>query len=482
MDHGLFDHVKKGLKKKQKHHSIVKSLQKHGYQEKHIQKAIAVMETTEKTIEKKEISDEKLMKKIMAKEVLDKIAFGFGSQQFVNILFSQTGASYFLIGLINSLNVVGGLVLSIILREYLKIRDISKKVIVYSGIFFGFAFFSLALSHYYGSLAGLIGFIIAFLLSGLGVVFLGDIYFKEYSESLRKEKIGYALSQMTRFGIIIIAISLVFSAYIMDYFPDGGREVLLFGKTFNVYGYLISFFITMVTFIGSSLMLHSIKREGTTKEIKAGLGVLVKDEISKALKYFKLFFENKSVIILLIASTLTGLVQTLSNTYYGIFIFKELGELGFKGFMNVAMIFIVALISSMLAPTIARMLSKKYGNVPLLVFGTLLVAILPFTYYANPNLTTISMATVCGIIGSAITGLATGLLISNRLPDAERETFYSSYSVIVTIPYLILLPMGAYLADVYTLRIMFLVLSVILAIVVMPLYFILLFIEGKRVL
>ncbi len=472
MDHGLFDHVKKRLKRKQKHHSIVKSLTKQGYQEAHIRKVIAVLNTTEKSIGKREENETALIKKFMIKEVLDKIAYGFGSQQFINILFSLTGASYFLIGLVNGFNVVAGLLMSLVLRDYLHVRDISKKLIVGSGFFFGCMFFLLSFAAYRG---WTLLFILSFILVSLGVVFLGDIYIKEYTESFKKEKVGYALSKMTQFGIIIITLSLVLSAYIMDYFTIAGKEFAYIGI---VPGYVISFVITAIAFIASTLVLHSLKRE-IKSESQAQVSLLLKEQIIKAGRYLALFAQNKAILLVLIASTLTGFVQTLGNTYYGIFIYKEFNKLGFGGFMNVAMIFVVAIISAMFAPRIAKTLSKKYGNVPMLVMGTLLLAILPLTYYYRPSLTNIAMATVCGIIGSAIAGLATGLLISNRLPEAEREAYYSSYSVIVTIPYIILFPIAAYLADLYSLKIMFLVLGGVLALVVMPLYFALLFVENR---
>lgn len=478
MDHGLFDHVKKRLKRKQKHHSIVKNLAKHGYQEVHIRKVIAVLETTEKTIEKKEVNEEKIIKKFMIKEVLDKIAYGFGSQQFINILFSQTGATYFIIGLVNGFNLVAGLLMSLVLKDYLRINDVNKKIIITNGFFFGSMFFLLALSRYYDSS---VGFILSFVLVSLGIAFLGDLYVKEYGESLRKEKVGYALSQMTRFGIPIIAISLIFSAYVMDYFPVGGKGVILFGAPIWIYGYLVSFFVTSMTFIASSLVFHSLKKDGKKEEVKAHIGLLVKEQLSKAMKYFQMFAQNTTLLLLLVASTITGLVQTLGNTYYGIFIYKTFGTTGFGGFMNVAMIFIVALVSAMFAPLIAKMLSKKYGNVPLLVFGTVLIALLPLSYY-RPTLTTIAMATVCGIIGSAIVGLATGLLISNRLPEAERELYYSSYSLLVVVPYLVLFPLGAYLADLYALGPSFFLTLALSLLIPTVLYFTLHFVEGERVL
>ena len=52
------------------------------------------------------VNDDKNFSKLAIKEILDKIGFGFGSQQFINILFLQIGAPLFLIGLINIFRVI----------------------------------------------------------------------------------------------------------------------------------------------------------------------------------------------------------------------------------------------------------------------------------------------------------------------------------------------------------------------------------------
>ena len=56
------------------------------------------------------------------KDILDKIGFGFGSQQLLNIIFMQTGASIFLIGLINILRVVVGNFVSFIIVKLQGVR------------------------------------------------------------------------------------------------------------------------------------------------------------------------------------------------------------------------------------------------------------------------------------------------------------------------------------------------------------------------
>jgi len=134
-----------------------------------------------------------------------------------------------------------------------------------------------------------------------------------------------------------------------------------------------------------------------------------------------------------------------------------------------------------MSTTIARLLSKKYGNLPLLTFGTLMVATQPLTYYLSPNLLAISMATIIGIIGASITGLAIGLLITHALESENRTKYYNTFSLILTLPYLFFVPLGAYFAQAFGLRLLFLVLSLSLLVLVTPMYFILQIKLGNKI-
>ena len=58
--------------------------------------------------ESSETDDDENFTKLTIKEVLDKTGFGFGSQQFINILFMLIGAPFLLIGIINGLKVILG--------------------------------------------------------------------------------------------------------------------------------------------------------------------------------------------------------------------------------------------------------------------------------------------------------------------------------------------------------------------------------------
>src|SRR3989338_4911130 len=85
------------------------------------------------------LSDNRHFSKFVMKEALDKIGFGFGSQQFINVLLFLSGASIFLVGVVNGLKAALSIMVAVLAQEYNKKKRISKRVIGFSGIFFGFS-------------------------------------------------------------------------------------------------------------------------------------------------------------------------------------------------------------------------------------------------------------------------------------------------------------------------------------------------------
>ena len=186
------------------------------------------------------------------------------------------------------------------------------------------------------------------------------------------------------------------------------------------------------------------------------------------------------MLILLITGAITSIVQALGNSYYGIFIYTQLNNEGFGGFLNVAAIFLVALLSSLFGSTITQKNSREYGKFPMLVFGTMLMAIMPFTYYYNPNLISIGMATVLGIIGGSIAGVARGLLSLDRIHEEKRKRYFSVSSFLFIFPYLVVVPLGSYVAQAYGLQKLFLILGVSLVALVVPLYLLIIIIHHNK--
>ena len=187
------------------------------------------------------------------KEVLDKIGFGFSSQQFINILLFQTGASIFLVGLINALRVVFGNLTYFFIEKFRSLV-LNKRIISLGGITFGFSFLLVATAIFMNSL---LLFSLAVLISSISVVFYGE------AKNLFRLSPGKAVlsERITKYSLIITALSLFLAAYLMDAFPVSGGQVILTAfnslVSFKLYGYLIVFEIAAISFILAGIYIYN---------------------------------------------------------------------------------------------------------------------------------------------------------------------------------------------------------------------------------
>ena len=445
--------VRERLANKQSIEAIRLSLINQGFLETDVDEAISsVSHIVSKKNNKKNSA---LIAKGFFKELFDRLGFGFGSQQYINILFFLSGASLFFIGIINGIRVLLIALLTPLIDEWTRVKKLSNSIIILNGFLFALSFVLIILAKRFNLISL---FIVSFIVSAITLVIFGNSYSKLLKQNLKPEKMGI-LGRISKIGLIITAISLFASAYIMDKFTNG---------------YLISFGIAAGCFIISAFTLFLFKCSIHKQE--AGTINLIKDLKT----HIGLFLKNKIILVLLIASTITAFVQTIGNFYYGIFIYTFLGKTGFGGFLNVAVVFIVATLASLIAPYITRMNAKAYGKFPMLVFGTLLIAIMPLTYFYNPNLVSISMATMLGILGAAIVGVAHGLLILDLLHEADRRYYFRVSNLLITIPYIITIPIGSYIAQAFGLKTLFLVLGLTLVCIVMPLYLIIIMLYSRK--
>ena len=116
----------------------------------------------------------------------------------------------------------------------------------------------------------------------------------------------------------------------------------------------------------------------------------------------------------------------------------------------------------------------------MLVFGTLLMAILPLTLVFNLHLLAVGLALILSVIGSAIVGLAQGLLARKIMDEETRRQYFMAVGLLMALPYLILVPVGAWLTQFAGMQALFLAIGLGLGIVVMPLYFILVTMASKE--
>jgi len=440
-----------------------------GFMEDEVVDAIQNIKTPERSKDEK-----RNIKLLTVKEIFDRIGYGFASIQFINILFYLTGAGFFLIGVINGLKTIFSLLISSFLQEYSKVREISKKFMSKAGVIFGISFLFIAMAVVIKSLAL---FSLALLIGSIGVVTYGDLYNQLVERTIKKEKMSKFLLRISHYGILITAASLILAGFLFDNFPIvNANKITIFDKSFPLYGYLIAFEITAIAFILSGYVLHYIKESPIeARKIK---GFII-DYYRRIKLQTKSFVKNKYLVTLLIASSITGLAQILGNSFYGIYIFNKFRFIIFKGFTNIAVIFTIAILISFLGPAFSKALNKKVGLAPTMVFGTLLVAMMPLVAVYNPHFLSITAANAFSVLGAAILGTSQGLLIRKLLTEEQRRLYFAALSIMVIIPFIILLPLGSWLAQVYGLVALFKVLALILLALGVPIYFILVVMANK---
>lgn len=469
MDEGAFFEVRRLLSKNLSPEEVKSHLLKRGFLESDVELAI---EKAAIDLRVERVDEEKVMaKRFLTKELLDRIGYGFVSHPFLNILFSFTGASYFIIGLINGLRTVLSLVYSSYMKEFSKVHILNKSSISRAGIIYGFSFLIMSFAVVLGSP---LLYSLAFLAGALGVVAHGELYVTFMRSHLKKERMGAFLSKISIYGVIITIVSLLISGFVMDLFPRAGKVITftLFGTAFNftIYGYLISFEITAFAFILSGFILSRMKQKTIPTDVK--LSSFAREFWTRWKIHSKFFVRNKVVVLLVLTSIITGIVQVLGNSFYGIFIYNNFKDQFLGGFLNVAIVFAIAVLAAFVGPWITRKLQDKIGVSPMLVFGTLLTAMLPLSLVFNPHLLVVAIAAALSIVGASILGMAQGFFTKRLLSDTERQVYFSFIGLAVAIPLLVLTPIGAYFAHAYSLQLLFKILICLLVFAATPLYFV----------
>src|SRR3989338_6238744 len=131
-----------------------------------------------------EFSEEK-QSKFLAKEILDRIAYGLSSQQFLNILFVQSGASLFLVGILNGFKVMLSIIVSYYLSKFRVSQKANKALMSVAGILFGISIFTVTIALEKKSMPL---FIVSFLFGSIIAVLYGTLYQDWFKENLEMKK------------------------------------------------------------------------------------------------------------------------------------------------------------------------------------------------------------------------------------------------------------------------------------------------------
>jgi len=407
-------------------------------------------------------------------EFFDRVGFGLSSIQYTNIFFFLFGINLFMVGLVHGLNLFLQLIVSFLFEGKRKLKSKSLSLLTkFVGIMFlmAMAFFSLD--------GNRVGLLLSFLAYSSFILVYSTKYSKVSYLLLNNEKRGFFTRNIALTGLFFTAIGLFFSAWVLDYFSFSENlfgQILFFGYNINPPA-TIYFSSALMLFI-SGVIMSFLKSRPEEDNLATRIGFL--EKVGLAIKTLKEIFSDKKLLILSLGSIISFIANILINAYLGIFIYTSLSNTGFGAFRNVAIIFIIALFSSILGPYIVRSNSRLIGKLPLLIFGTLLSAILPFAVYFNRGLMSLAIATLLGILGASIAESAFGMAFMDMISSEKRKAYFKSLSLIVSIPSVIFVVLGAFVAHFFGIQILFIALSILLALVVVPMYFGLLIIESKR--
>ena len=104
---------------------------------------------------------------------------------------------------------------------------------------------------------------------------------------------------------------------------------------------------------------------------------------------------------------------------------------------------------------------------------------MPLVAAYNPHFMSISIANALSVLGAAILGMSQGLLVRKLLTEAQRKLYFAALSIAVVIPFIILIPIGSWVAQAYGLVVLFKILALILLVLAAPIYFILVIFASK---
>jgi len=409
------------------------------------------------------------------KEFFDRLGYGFAPHQFVTILFFLTGASALVVGIINGLRHLLSDLFSSFMQYYSSLKTMDKTFISSSGILFGFSFLLLVLAI---RLRSVWLFSLALLIGSFGVVAYGELYTRLLDSTITYEKRSRFLRYKTYYGLLITAIAFLLSGFLLEIFGMGGTSTTIANFTIPVSGYFIAFELAAIAFILSGFIIRklSVKTKKTTYPVMKA----VKEYTHQALSQLQLFRKNKYLMLLFIGAILLAVVESLGATFYGYYIYETFKDVFLGGFLNVAVIFVTAILVSFFSPTLIKFLKKKIGLAPMFVFGTLLMAIIPLVLIYNLYFYAVLLAVVIGVLGASIVGVSQGLLTRKLLARSERTLFFQSLHLLMIIPFLILVPLGAYIATIYSFTTLFIVLLFTLLALIAPLYFVLVMLTNRQ--
>jgi len=369
------------------------------------------------------------------KEFFDSTAFGFMPNQFINVLFYSilllSGLGWWIVALVNSLKHIGSYVSELFLGNYDN-KTLLSRIRLFS-LFYAFSFFIMIFGLVYNNY---MIFGIGMIFSGISISSQGLLYRRLVKQELKFSYLREYYSRINFFTLLSVALTFV-SAYLF----------------LRVNSLIIPLEIASISFILSSYILFRLKPEKKIKELSQITGFRKLVSEYKNIKVFS----KRTIFILALAIINATIILTYS--YLGIYIFEQYKHFYLGHFGNIALVFGISIIASLLfSKKINYLISNNYGQLPVIIFGISLFSLIPLSYSQSVDFISLIIATSVGLMGMSM------LRISSEI-YMIRNNFKSKLNGIAFSKILLLMLISLYFYQNYTNYFMFLFYSAIVSLI-----------------
>lgn len=359
----------------------------------------------------------------LSKDFFDSLSFGMMPLQFINVLFYtlllSTGLGWFVLGIVSALRHMSSISIDIFTGNYTDEAKI-KRIRIFS-IIYAFSFFIMIFGFIYESATI---FASGMVLSGISVSSQGLLYRQLVKNQLR---FGYKMRYYKNIKLFtLMSVILTFIS------------ALMFAKVQTL---VVPLEISAISFLISSYLLFSLKLEKEVEEASQKASIFA--EIRQNLSDFR--FSWKALLFIL-SLVLMNAVAVFVYSYAGVFVFEHFRYFYLNGFANIALIFGFSIVLSMLlSKRINHLISRAYGQLPVIVFGSVLFSFMPFYFSIVPDFITLMLATAFGMIGMSLVRISAEVYMINNNLKSKWTNIFMIIALLIVSSLLFFVPNYIYL-------------------------------------
>lgn len=384
---------------------------------------------------------------LAAKETLERVAFGIGNLQLLNVLLITVIPNYLIAGILLGLRSIVSGIVEAGYGSFSKAFAQESQRSFWFGSGLGYAFILSAVFITLSSIGDGFGhylFIALFAVSFLSIGIFGALYLQSglrlKGGSINKDRMSHYVKWITYYGIVFVAVVFLAAGFILDLFAE--PIVILMGdRPLLIYGYAVLLFITGIVILITAYLATNLRRVRTIPE---GVGTMAAHVRAVRSSLRGTLAQGAFARSMLIAGVLFYSTQLALNYYLGIHLYDH-----FDAFTPVAVLFAATLLTMFVVPLFFDKKSLRLnGRSSLFMFGAGLTIFIPISFMLvnmepvrNALITQLAPVTILassvvdffpmvyllvGIAGSSIAGIAFSRLALDTMKPEDRSHFMRS--------------------------------------------------------